>query len=281
MIDPDQMQLAKINNNTEVTIDVVPESDYVIWDFEDEKQLKKYFKAVERMVRSSFEYREFISYIKENFDMDRCAFIKSEKGTEFKVEQHHYPFTLYDIVEIVYRKRVYYGELLDVEMVAKEVTMLHYKLIIGLIPLSKTAHQLHHDGKLFIPVDKVLGRYDAFVELYKEFMTTEQLETLSRIESYSENYTDIGTTSVLDANHITIQVNDSRYQPPKLDNLQTNMVNRLIEIKNNNYMLPILGQEEPTQDSLVRSAPLRVDPPKVKNKEIIKPVRFITETLDA
>lgn len=273
MIDPDQMQLATINNKTEVVVDIVPESDYILWDFEDEKQLKKYFKAIERMVRQSFEYREFISYIKTNFNMDQCAFIKSEKGTEFKVEQHHYPFTLYDIVEIVYRKRVYYGELLDVEMVAKEVTMLHYKLIIGLIPLSKTAHQLHHDGKLFIPVDKVLGRYNVFVELYKPFMTTDQLETLSRIESYSENYTDIGNTSVLDTNYITIQVNDSRYQPPKLENLQTNMVNRIIDIKNNNYLLPTIDDIQENHKDTFEDR--RVEPPKEPDKKIITPIRFI------
>lgn len=274
MIDPDQMQLAKVNNNTEVSIDVVPDSDYILWDFEDEKQLKKYFKAIERCVRSSFEYREFISYIKDNFDMDQCAFIKSDKGTEFKVEQHHYPFTLYDIVEIVYRKRVYYGEILDVEMVAKEVTMLHYKLIIGLIPLSKTAHQLHHDGKLFIPVDKVLGRYDIFVEQYKEFMTLEQLEILSRIESYSDNWTDIGNTSVLDTNYVTIQVNDKRFQAPKLETLQTNMANRLIEIKNNNYMLPIMDGTTTQEKEQDRFADRKVEPPREK-KQIIQPVKFI------
>jgi len=273
MIDPDQMQLATINNKTEVVVDIVPESDYVLWDFEDEKELKKYFKAIERMVRQSFEYKEFISYIKTNFDMDQCAFIKSDKGTEFKVEQHHYPFTLYDIVEIVYRKRSYYGELLDVEMVAKEVTMLHYKLIIGLIPLSKTAHQLHHDGKLFIPVDKVLGRYNVFVDLYKPFMTNDQLDTLSRIESYSENYTDIGNTSILDTNYITIQVNDSRYQAPKLENLQTNMVNRIIDIKNNNYLLPTIDDIQNNQKDTFEDR--KVDPPKEPNKKIITPIRFI------
>ncbi len=280
MIDPDQMQLATLNNNTEIVIDVVPESDYILWDFEDEKQLKKYFKAIERAVRASFEYRDFISYIKNNFNMDQCAFIKSEKGTEFKVEQHHYPFTLYDIVEIVYRKRVYYGELLDVEMVAKEVTMLHYKLIIGLIPLSKTAHQLHHDGKLFIPVDKVLGRYNIFVELYKPFMTTEQLETLSRIESYSENYTDIGNTSVLDNNFITITVNDKRYQAPKLEQLQTNMVNRIIDIKNNNYMLPTL-EDYKNLNKKDSFEDRKVDAPKQREeKKIISPIKFIEKSTE-
>lgn len=274
MIDPDQMIMASINDATEVTIDVVPESDYIIWDFDDEKQLKKYFKAVERMARNSFELKEFIQYIKVNFGMDQCAFIKSAKGTEFKVEQHHYPFTLYDIVEIVFHKREYYGELLDEEMVAKEVVMLHYKLIIGLIPLSKTAHQLHHDGKLFIPVDKVLGRYNLFVDMYKPFMSTDQLDILDRIEHYSDEYSDISSTHVLDTKHISISVNDNRFKGPNYNQLQTNMVNRIMDIKNNNYMLPTIDeinngvQHDSFEDR-------KVEAPKELQKKVITPFHFV------
>lgn len=276
MIDPDQMILASVNENTEVVVDNVPMSDYIIWDFDDEKQLKKFFKAVERMVRQSFEYREFIQYIKTNFAMDQCAFIKSEKGTEFKVEQHHYPFTLYDIVEIVYHKRVYYQELLDVEMVAKEVTMLHYKMIIGLIPLSKTAHQLHHDGKLFIPVDKVLGRYKVFVDLYKPFMTTEQLETLDRIEQYSDDYSDITSTSILDTRHISISVNDPSFRGPNFNQLQSTMANRITEIKNNNYMLPTLDEPVAKVDSYEDR---KVEVPSfIEKKKVVCPIRFFEKS---
>ena len=272
MIDPDQMILASINDETNVVIDSVPDSDYIIWDFDDDKQLKKYFKAVERMVRNSFEYKEFIQYIKTNFGMDQCAFIKSAKGTEFKVEQHHYPFTLYDIVEIVYNKRVYYGELLDAEMVAKEVTLLHYKLIVGLIPLSKTAHQLHHDGKLFIPVDKVLGRYNVFVNLYKPFMNSDQLDTLDRIEQYSDEYSDITSTHVLDTRHISISVNDERFKGPNFNQLQTTMVNRITDIKNNNYMLPTLDDNMNGKDTFEDR---KVQAPERFRKEVIIPIHFV------
>ena len=78
---------------------------------------------------------------------------------DIKIEIHHYPFSLRDIVEIVIRKREYYKESLSVQMTAKEVMMLHYKLIIGLIPLSQTVHELAHSSRLFVPSDKVLGRY--------------------------------------------------------------------------------------------------------------------------
>ena len=93
-------------------------------------------------------------------DMNQCSFLQVSNNDAYKIkiEIHHYPFTLYDIVCIVYKKRVANYESLDVEMIAKEVTMLHYKLLVGLIPLSVTVHQLVHEGKLFIPVQNVLGR---------------------------------------------------------------------------------------------------------------------------
>ena len=52
-----------------------------------------------------------IQYLRNNYAMDECSFIKvSNKDTfNIKIEIHHYPFTLYDIVLIVYRKRCYYG----------------------------------------------------------------------------------------------------------------------------------------------------------------------------
>ena len=41
MIDPDAMIQTMINENTNVEIDIIPDSNYEIWDLEDEKQLKK------------------------------------------------------------------------------------------------------------------------------------------------------------------------------------------------------------------------------------------------
>ena len=42
---------------------------------------------------------------------------------DIKIEIHHYPFSLRDIVEIVLRKRMYYKESIEVQMTAKEVSI--------------------------------------------------------------------------------------------------------------------------------------------------------------
>lgn len=264
MIDPDGIQLASKNKNTTITIDNVPEFDYLIWDLDNDKEFRKYIQTIEREIRQSYEYKEMIQYIKDNYDMNQCSFIKVSETDEVDVhiEIHHSPLTLYDIVNIVYRKRTSYGENLEVQMIAKEVTMLHYRLLIGLIPLSKTVHQLVHDAKIFIPVQNVLGNYSAFIRLYKPFMSEEELDTIERIERYSMETSDLLNTSVLDMNKITIQSNNKQYQLPDFNKISNSMTNRISEIKQNNFMLPV----KDTKDAEVRDN---------KVVEIIKPFYFV------
>ena len=96
-----------------------------------------------------------------------------------------------------------YKESLEVQMVAKEVMECHYKLIVGLISLSETVHELAHSHRLFIPVDHVIGRYKIFVELYKPFIEPEMLETLERIEKYTLEHSEIEDTSIIEQHNVS------------------------------------------------------------------------------
>lgn len=241
MVDPDGIMVASTNKNTSILVKEVPDNDYLIWDLEDPKEFKKFITTIEKEVRGSFEYHHMVQYLKDYCGMNECAFIKVTGDNKIKIEIHHYPFTLFDIVNIVYRKRVYYGESLDVQMIARECTMLHYKLLVGLIPLSVTAHQLYHDNKLFIPVQNVFGRYELFVSLYKQFCDVEQLETLERIEQYSKEKTaNVNDTTILDTNIIRYNVKNPIYQLPDTNELKDKMNNQIEMIKQNNYRIPTL-----------------------------------------
>ena len=241
MLDPDGIQIQRTNLPEKISINEVPEFDSLIYNLEDDKDYDHYIKDIEKEVRKSFEYRAFIRYLRENMNMDKCSFLKGVSNAEtfdIKIEIHHYPFTLRDVVEIVYRKRCFYRESLDLQMVAKEVMILHYKLLIGLIPLSETVHQLAHSGRIFIPVDRVLGRYNLFLDYYKPFCAPEQLETLERIEKYTNENSDILDTTIIEQNRVQFKINNNNFALPEFNTISDNMIRQIDNIKNNNYLLP-------------------------------------------
>lgn len=258
MIDPDNIQIQKVNLPDHIHISEVPEFETECYNLEDDKDYEKYIKDIEKEARRSFEYRVFIKYLRENMDMNKCSFLKgvsNEETFDIKIEIHHYPFTLHDVAEIVYRKRCFYAESLNLQMVTKEVMILHYRLLIGLIPLSETVHQLAHSGRLFIPVDRVLGRYNLFLDYYKPFCSPEQLESLERIEKYTRENSDILDTTIIDQNRVTYEIKAERFLLPEFNHISDNMIQRIDSIKNNNYLLPTIEEDR-------------------KNKTIIEPISF-------
>jgi hypothetical protein len=246
MIDPDAIALQRANLDPNINIKEIPTMQEMSpYNLMDDKDYKKYIKDVKSVVRKSYEYRQYINYLRDNMDMDKCAFlygVSNHDGFDIKIEIHHYPFSLEDIVEIVVRKRQFYQEDMSVFMVAKEVMSLHYKMMIGLIPLSETVHELNHNHRLFIPIDKVMGRYRLFVETYKQFITPEQLETLSRIEEYTMKHSDINDSTIIEQNRITYRIDNPNYQLPQFGTINDNMIQRLHDIKANNYLLPVAGE---------------------------------------
>ena len=132
------------------------------YDLNDDKEYEHYLRDIEKVVRGSFEYQRMVAYLRENLDMNQCSFYQGVSNlatTKIRIEIHHEPLSLYDIVSIVVRKRSHFGESLEVEYVAKEVAYNHYTMSVGLIPLSETAHELVHNQYLFIPNSKVFGNW--------------------------------------------------------------------------------------------------------------------------
>jgi hypothetical protein len=149
---------------------------------EDDKAIDEYVKYIVKLVRQSYEYRQYIKILKTEFDLTKCAFFKNLDITDMKkvgFEMHHYPFTIYDICLIVLTKRIQeqkedptndkkYNKVLNPFSIAKEVLRLHYQGKVGLVPLSITPHELYHAGNLFIPLtnEYVFGNYQEFIDEY-------------------------------------------------------------------------------------------------------------------
>ena len=150
---------------------------------EDEKTRTKFIKKIERAVRSSLEYREYISFLKSEIDMNSCLFYKDIDRKELeniRIEIHHDPFTLYDLCEIVIMKRINNDESINTLMVAEEVMKIHFMGLVGLVPLSYTVHQLVHSGQLFVPIDKVYGNLKEFIERYKDGLSPDHFTILQK-----------------------------------------------------------------------------------------------------
>jgi hypothetical protein len=241
MIDPDSINILTSNLPSNIEINDVPEFECEIYNMEDEKDYEKFISDCERLVRRSFEYKALLKYLRDNCGMNKCAYYKDITNAEdfsIKIEIHHYPFSLYDIVDAVTKKRKYYGEYISLEAVSKEVMLLHYRTMVGLIPLSETVHELFHNNKLFIPVDRVFGRYKLFVDYYSPFIDEKKLDALNRIEKYTAENSDILNTTILENNRIHYDIKDKQYALPDFNALSLSMNEQISLIKKNGYMLP-------------------------------------------
>lgn len=273
MIDPENVQYVEKNKNNYLKIEIIPDFETQEYDIYDEKDFKKFIADVEKDVRGSFEYQKAIKYIKDYMDMNEDIFFESirpNKESKVHIEAHHTPFTLYDIVITVINKRIFYNECMRLEQVAKEVAKLHYYMVVGLVGLSKTTHTLVHNQFLFVPTSKVLGRYDVFVQYYKEFMSPELLDTLDRIEEHTKVYNDLKNKQVLERNPIMIETSLGL---PNVEQLAIAMKEQIQTIKNNNYQL--LSIDEQKQQKLLQEQSV----PVYNNQPMQQGLVFLQEGL--
>lgn len=242
MISENSMITAEPNNIDIIKIPKdIPIIDTDDYDLFDDKDKEKYFKDLERHIRSSYEYRNMIQYLREYMNMNSCAFmpnISNELNRKIRIEIHHSPFTLRDICSIVLNKRMKNNEVLFIESVAYEVMFIHYSLMVGLIPLSETVHQLVHNQYIFIPVDKVYGYYKNFVKSYYDYIDPEILDKLDELEkltvagTYNNSYKEI-----LEKKYITIDMEDNN-QFDQLHDLQELLKQRLNELRGESQQTP-------------------------------------------
>ena len=176
------MRLPKIenydtsSNKTTITLGKLEFSRY-FYNLGHNKDRDKFIKTVEKLVRSSLEYRDLINYLKTKMGMNFCSFFHKISKDNFSgynrigIEIHHEPFTLYDIVSIILQDHIKNKpdwERVDVMRIAQKTMRVHYEGIVGLIPLSTTVHELVHSGKIFIPLQFIDEGFNTFFVRYKD-----------------------------------------------------------------------------------------------------------------
>lgn len=222
---------------TIIKMDEVPDYNFFDYDLNDDQMLKKYLFSVEKkVIRSSYEYRTYIQFLREYMDMNKCSFYENVNNidtTKVRIEIHHEPLSLFDICLIVYNKRVAFNESLEEEMLAKEVMYLHYNLMVGLIPLAETVHELVHGQYLFVPTSAVFGKYREFVNRYGDFMTPEQKEVLDKIEEASQIYDFEEAKTILSKQYIYVDMTGA-YKIPRTEDVIAMVKDRIRDMVGTN-----------------------------------------------
>lgn len=129
-------------------------------------------KRTEALIRASMEYSDYISFLRENVGMDACAFfnnVSKANGKKIRIEIHHAPLTLFDITKLVVDRMIDTGEEINALLIAERVMEIHYRNKVGLIPLSKTIHEVvHNSEKIKIPLYMIYGNLREFIKEYAD-----------------------------------------------------------------------------------------------------------------
>lgn len=141
------------------------------YNFSNQKDKTKWINTCEKIIRSSNEYKELILMFKTSRGMNHCTFFKNLSWEAYprakiRIEVHHEPFTLYALIAVVLNDWLMRDQTPDMFQIAEEVMELHYRGLVGLIPLSKTVHQAVHAGKAIIPLQVIDERWNKFVDEY-------------------------------------------------------------------------------------------------------------------
>jgi len=155
--------------------------------FENDSEYNKFIKSVERMVRSSMEYKLWKSYLIDVLGMTTCV-ITDENLVELSLEVHHHIPSLYIITKGILNKLIDEDQEFCSFDVATKVIELHFQNQLGYVMLCSSMHEKFHNGFLDLPIEAVRGNYMAFVNEYSQYLDDEDLDKInSNIQTKESN----------------------------------------------------------------------------------------------
>lgn len=148
--------------------------------FEDQTVYNKFVNSVEKMVRTSDDYKAFIRWVKGTVGINFCQVSSNivefdEPGKGTLIEMHHGPlFTLYDYVSIILNRHIDLKLPISTFVIANEVIEEHFKLHVQVVMLTKTNHEGVHNRDIFLNLRQGLGDIGAFIKEYAPYLTDDQ-----------------------------------------------------------------------------------------------------------
>ena len=161
-------------------------SSFYFEDFYDDKSLMKFIKSIESMIRKSREYKTYISSLSTvSSGLARDNILSNIAVGDACIEFHHYPFDLKTIVEMVIMSHISRHDKFTSFSLCHEILDLHYRNLIGLVPLSSTSHELVHLNSILIKSDQIFGDWRKLLEIYHDGISIEQEEKIKELDEIS------------------------------------------------------------------------------------------------
>lgn len=159
-------------------------SSFYFQDYYDDNLCKAFIKDCEKLIRQSDEYNQYLATMKANYNILNFDNVESHiSASDCDIEFHHYPFTLYEIVDIVMMHHLLKKDNFTSFSIAKEVMELHFKQWIGFVPLTTTNHELAHDGSIFISSKQIIGDWRKFANVYADALSTEYKAKIEKLDN--------------------------------------------------------------------------------------------------
>lgn len=135
--------------------------------FQDEVLYTKFVKNCERMIRTSKDYKVFISFIKNVLGFNFCMAQSQISDKDATVEMHHGPiFTLYDITSVILNKFIKTGKKINSFRITDAVINEHFAMRVQVVMLAVTNHEAFHNRDLFLNVRQGIGNLTSFIDMY-------------------------------------------------------------------------------------------------------------------
>ena len=186
---PNEMNnIASLNKNDNVVIVKKNDTRNIIGSFyfnqwSDVKEIKNFIKNVEKQIRTSKEYKNYIGHLNNEIGIHTCSVYGnlSDSIEGLTLEYHHYPFTLYDIVEICVNKQIINNNNFTSFDIINEVLQLHQMNKVGLVKLCKTAHEEVHNNLIYIKLNSIFGKVNEFVNEYISYIPEDMKEKYNEL----------------------------------------------------------------------------------------------------
>lgn len=173
----DKHIISDIDNHELQSDDSVYSLSLRITDFESQKELNRFIKTCEIMIRKSPEYKVWTTYVREVLGYFSCDLTK-EPHSQCICDIHHHPISLFLIVKAIIMQHINESKKFCSADIAVSTLELHYQNRIGFVSLVRSLHEKHHNGFLNIPMEIVHGDYNYFLDYLSSYLDDSDLEVI-------------------------------------------------------------------------------------------------------